>query len=99
MAKRRLLKRDISYVAGDLVTEVLVLAQLVPGVDQEKAEALVNRIADLHDEYIKRAHQPAGKDNKKAVKEYYRALVTDLQQEIDTIEKEIEGLSKDKVAE
>jgi len=98
MAKRRLLKKDISYVAGDLLTEVWVLGSLVPGVDQSKTEALMSRIINMHDEFIRRAHQPTGKDNKKQVKEYYNKLVADLQKEVEDITDEIQGLSKAKDA-
>lgn len=40
MAKRRILKKEISYVAGELFTEALVCKLYIPGVNQEKADAL-----------------------------------------------------------
>lgn len=36
MAKRRILKRDISYVAGDLFSEALFCKLYLPGVNSEK---------------------------------------------------------------
>lgn len=94
MAKRRILKKDISYVAGDLFAEALVCKMFIPGVQQEKAEALMARILDMQDDFIRRAQRPDGKDNKKLVKEYYRRLSADFQTEIDAIGAEIEALSK-----
>lgn len=94
MSKRRILKKDISYVAGDLFTEVLVCKLYVPNVEQDKAEALMTRILDMQDDFTRRAGRPAGKDNKMLVKEYYRKLRTDLQAEIDAIAAEINALSK-----
>ncbi len=94
MAKRRILKKDISYVAGDLFAEALVCKMFIPGVQQEKAEALMSRILDMQDDFIRRAQRPDGKDNKKLVKEYYRRLAADFQTEIDAIGAEIEALSK-----
>ena len=41
MAKRRILKKDISRIAGDLFSEVLVCKLYIPGVDKEKADALL----------------------------------------------------------
>ena len=38
MAKRRILKKDISYVAGDLFSEALVCMLYIPGVDSAKAD-------------------------------------------------------------
>ena len=37
MAKRRILKKEISYVAGELFTEALVCKLYIPGVNQEES--------------------------------------------------------------
>ena len=94
MAKRRILKKDISYVAGDLFLETLICMLYVPGVDSGKADVVMSRILDMQDEYVRRANRPDGKDNKKRVKEYYRKLRADLQTEINAIATEIGELSK-----
>ena len=94
MAKRRILKKDISYVAGDLFLETLICMLYVPGVDSGKADVVMARILDMQDEYVRRANRPDGKDNKKRVKEYYRKLRADLQKEINAIATEIGELSK-----
>lgn len=98
MSKRRVLKKDISYVAGDLFTEVLVCKLYVPGVDQEKAEVLMTRILDMQEDFIRRAGHPGGKDNKAVVKAYYKKLRADLQAEVNAVAAEIEALSKGKEA-
>ena len=54
------------------------------------------RILDMQDSYIVRAGQPDGKDNKALVRNYYRKLREDLQNEVNAIADEIEELSKDK---
>ncbi|RHJ91051.1 hypothetical protein [Parabacteroides bouchesdurhonensis] len=95
MAKRRILKKDIGYVAGDLFTEVLVCKLYIPGVDADKTDILMSRILDMQDNFISRVSRPDGKDNKKLVKEYYRKLRSDLQEEIDAIAAEIGSLSKE----
>ena len=41
MAKRRILKKDISYVAGDLFSEALVCMLYIPGVDSGKADVVI----------------------------------------------------------
>ena len=41
MAKRRILKRDISYVAGDLFSEALFCKLYLPGVNSEKADVVM----------------------------------------------------------
>lgn len=98
MAKRRILKKNISYVAGDLFTEVLICKLLIPGVEQEKAETIMTRILDMQDDFIRRAACPDGKDNRVLVREYYNKLRVDLQTEVDAIATEIGTLSKGKEA-
>lgn len=98
MAKRRILKKDISYAAGDLFTEALVCKLYIPGVEKERAEAVMSRILDMQDEFIRRASRPDGKENGTLVKEYYRKLMVDLQTEVDAIAVEINELSKGKEA-
>lgn len=94
MAKRRFLKKEISYTAGDLFSETLVCALYIPGVDSEKADKVMARILDMQDEFVRRANRPDGKDNPARVKEYYRKLRADLQAEINAIATEIGELSK-----
>ena len=96
MAKRRILKKDISYVAGDLFTEALVCKLYIPGINQEKADVVMARILDMQDEYVRRANRPDAKENKALVKEYYRKLRADLQSEVNAIATEIGSLSKEK---
>lgn len=95
MSKRRTLKRDIGYVAGELFTEILVSKMITPGIDHDKADALMGRVLDMQDNFILRAAKPDAKENRKLVKEYYKKLHVDLQTEIDSIVKEIEALNKD----
>ncbi|MCD8268889.1 MAG: hypothetical protein LUD46_10860 [Parabacteroides sp.] len=47
MAKRRILKKEISYVAGELFSEVLVCKLFIPGVEEDKADVLMIRILDM----------------------------------------------------
>lgn len=96
MAKRRILKKEISYVAGELFSEVLVCKLFIPGIDEDKADVLMARILDMQDEFIRRAGTLDAKDNKTLVKEYYRKLRVDLQTEVNTVADEIGALSKEK---
>jgi len=95
MAKRRNLKRDIGYITGELFTEVLVVKMLTPGVDHDKADVLLGSILDMQDEFVKRAANPTGKDNKKLVKGYYMKLEDDLQKTVANIIIQIQALGKE----
>lgn len=94
MAKRRILKKEISYVAGDLFSEALFCKLYLPGTDSEKADIVMARILDMQEEFLRRANRPDGKENRERVKAYYRKLRADLQVEINAIASEIGELSK-----
>ena len=94
MANKRILKKEISSVAGELFMEALFCKLYIPGVDQEKADVLMTRALDLQDAFLVRAGHPDGKDNAKLVRGYYRALRADLQKEVNAIADEIGELSK-----
>lgn len=94
MAKRKDLKKDINYIAGELFSEVLMYSLYIPGTDKEKADTLMSRILNMQDEFLSRAQRPDGKDNHALVKEYYRKLRVDLETEIDAIGGEIANLKK-----
>lgn len=94
MAKRRDLKKDINYIAGELFSEVMMFSLYIPGTDKEKADVLMSRILSMQDEFLSRAQRPDGNGNKTLVKEYFRKLRVDLQTEIDAIASGIATLKK-----
>ena len=94
MAKRRLLKKEVGHIAGELFTEALVCRLYIPGVDRAQADSLMARILDMQDEFSVRAGRPDGKDNSQLVKAYYRDLKADLQKEVNAIGEAISALSK-----
>lgn len=96
MAKRRFLKKDIGYIAGDLFTEVLICQALMPDTDPAEADGLMARILTMQDEFIRRAQRPDGNGDRKHVKAYYRKLWTDLEAEADAIAAGIVSLNRKK---
>ena len=94
MAKRRILKKEISHIAGELFTEALVCRLYIPGGDPAQADTLMARILEMQDESIATAGSPDGRDNAQIVKAYYRNLKADLQKEVNAIGEAIAALSK-----
>lgn len=94
MAKRRILKKDISYVSGELFADVLLCQAFIPDIDKEKVDILLTRILDMQDEFVRRAQRPDGNSDRKHVKEYFRKLRADLQTEVDAIGEEIASFNK-----
>lgn len=90
MASRRELKRDISYVIGDIFTECLIYKELVPGTDKEEAEKLIVDLLRIDNDFTARiSHTEPGK-----AKEYYRALIKDFQTQIQEVIDKLTKLKK-----
>lgn len=90
MASRRDLKRDISYVIGDIFTECLIYKELVPGTDKDEAEKLIVDLLRIDNEFITRiSHTEPGN-----AKQYYRALIKDFQKEISEVIDKLTKLKK-----
>ncbi len=90
MASRRDLKRDISYVIGDIFTECLIYKELVPGTNHNEAEKLIVDLLRIDNEFITRiSHTEPGN-----AKGYYRALVKDFQAQITQVIDKLTKLKK-----
>lgn len=90
MASRRNLKKDISYIIGDIFTECLIYKELVPGTDQEAADSLLVDLLRIDNEFITRiSHTEPGN-----AKKYYCALVKDFQDSISEILNKLTKLKK-----
>ena len=86
--KRRLLKKQVNYIAGELFAECVVLTQVVPGIDEKKVDALMTRILYMQDDFISRiSHTQPGN-----VKGFYKAFKADFQAQVDAIIDEIGNL-------
>lgn len=44
MAKRRELKKNVNYIAGELFSECLINSKFIPGTDKKKADELMVEI-------------------------------------------------------
>ena len=86
--KRRILKKQVNYIAGELFAECVVLSKVVPGVDSQKVDELMARILYMQDEFISRiSHTQPGN-----VKGFYKAFRADFQTQVDAMIDEIGNL-------
>ena len=51
MAKRRELKKNVNYIAGELFSECLINSKFIPGTDKKKADELMVEIMKMQDEF------------------------------------------------
>ena len=90
MASRRNLKKDISYVIGDLFTECLIYKELVPGTDKNAADELIIELLKIDDEFTTRiSHTEPGN-----AKQYYRALYKEFNESIAKVTDKLVKLKK-----
>lgn len=81
MASRRDLKKDISYVIGDVFTECLVYKELVPGTNKKEADKIIVDLLKIDNEFITRiSHTEPGN-----AKQYYRTLIKDFQTSMSSV--------------
>lgn len=81
MASRRLLKKNVNYIAGELFAECLINRLYVPGADKDKADKLMAEVLDMQHEFISRiSHTEPGN-----VKGFYKKFHEDFSKSINDI--------------
>lgn len=81
MASRKVLKKNVNYITGELFAECLVNSLYVPGVDKEKADQLMGEILKMQDEFISRiSHTEPGN-----VKGFYKKFRADFNAKVEEI--------------
>ena len=78
MASRKVLKKNVNYIAGELFAECLMNSLYVPGTDKKKADELMAEILKMQDEFISRT-EPGN------VKGYYKKFRSDFNAKVDEI--------------
>lgn len=94
MSSRRKLKKNINDVINLLYVDCLFYKMFVIDADQEAADKLMIKIAEIHDDLIKRVNVNEGKDVKGRVKAYYKKLNADIKDQANTLAKEIAALGE-----
>ena len=81
MAKRRELKKNVNYIAGELFSECLINSKFIPGTDKKKADELMVEITKMQDEFISRiSHTEPGN-----VKGFYKKFRSDFNAKVNEI--------------
>ena len=78
MASIRNLKKDINYLASELVTEAYIKQLVKEDVNQDALAKLMVEAVDFRNELVARANHPDGKHNVKMVKSFYKKLRKDM---------------------
>lgn len=85
MAKLRLIKRDIAYLTGEVISNCYLALYFQGEGAQAKVEELILKAVELHNSLIERANHPAEKNNPRLVRKHYAALRADLLSGVDDL--------------
>ena len=81
MASRKVLKKNVNYITGELFAECLMNRMYVPGTEKKKEDELMAEILKMQDEFISRiSHTEPGN-----VKGYYKKFRSDFNAKVDEI--------------
>lgn len=89
MASRRLLKKQITSIHTQLIDECIICNMLIKSFDNEKLQAMVQRIVTLHDECIARVCNYERTSDRARVRHYFNVLIEDFNRETLEIIKEM----------
>ncbi|MDR1896091.1 MAG: hypothetical protein LBR10_04785 [Prevotellaceae bacterium] len=78
MASIRNLKKDISFLIYEVISDVQLFIYLHPKKNTDKAYSIIEDAAKLYNLLYARTNHPDGKDNGKLVKEHYKSIRKDL---------------------
>ena len=87
MAKRRELKKNVNYIAGELFSECLINSMFVPGTDKAKADELMAEILKMQDEFISRISHTEPRNEKGFYKKFRVDFNAKVNEIIDAIAK------------
>lgn len=90
MASRKDLKKNVSCIITELISECFIREEIVPGTDKEAAEAIIAELIRTDADFICRiSHTEPG-----SARQYYRKFYADFNQKIDEIIGRIDALGK-----
>jgi len=92
MASVRELKKDINFLASELITEAYVKQLVKEDVDNDKIAEVMVKAIEFRNGLVARANHPDGKDNPKMVKAFYQKLRKDMMEQFLSISKDTNAL-------
>jgi len=74
MANVRELKKDINFLAAEILSQGYLKIALMDSVKEEDVQPIMVEAIEMRNEFIARTNNPNGVHNKKLIKEYYTNL-------------------------
>ncbi|MBS2213829.1 hypothetical protein KEM09_20645 [Carboxylicivirga mesophila] len=92
MASVRELKKDINFLASELITEAYVKQLVKEDVNNDKIAEVMVKAIEFRNELVAKANHPDAKNNAKKVKAYYQNLRKSMMEQFLSISEETNAL-------
>lgn len=96
MAKISDLKKDVNFLASEVITQCYITSQLFPQIKEETLNAVIEKSINFKLGFMKKINSYPTKGSKQEVKTYFREMETDLIAETQSLLTEIEDIRKTK---
>jgi len=78
MASIRDLKKDITFLVSEIISDTQLYLHFNPAKNTEVAYSIIEDAVDMFNQMYARANHPDGKDNPKLIKQHYKSIRKDL---------------------
>ncbi|MBR8538077.1 hypothetical protein KDU71_21080 [Carboxylicivirga sediminis] len=92
MASVRELKKDINFLASELITEAYVKQLVKEDVNNDKIAEVMVKAIEFRNDLVAKANHPDAKNNPKKVKAYYQNLRKSMMEQFLSISEETNAL-------
>lgn len=92
MASVRELKKDINFLASELITEAYVKQLVKEDVNNEKIAEVMVKAIEFRNDLVARANHPDAKDNPKMVKAFFNNLRKEMMEKFLSISNDTNNL-------
>ena len=89
MASIRILKKDINYLASELVGQAFFNEYYIKSISNVPLAEICAEAVEFRNSFLARVNHPDGKDNPKLTKKYYSNLRNDLVKQFGDIAEKI----------
>ncbi len=92
MASIRDLKKDINYLASEIVTEAYVRKMIFSDIKDDEFKKVIADAIDFRNELIARINHPDGKSDPKKVKAYFKDIRNEMDQKFSELVEAVNNL-------
>ena len=94
MASIRRIKRDIDFLANEVISDCYMALYFNDGAKREQIVAVIEEAVEFRNELFVRANHQADKKNKSLVRKHYAQMRRDMMSRVDAMFEKLSGICK-----